>query len=354
MSNDAKVLQRNGPVAHIDLASIVHNCRVVRDAAPNSQIMAVIKADAYGHGLGQVARTLSPHVDALAVARVTEACELRDVGIEDAIIVLQGFASRPELDQCIEGGFLPVVHSDAQVGMMLHEPEYPVWLKVDTGMHRLGLRPSQLMEVCPQLNVIGVMSHLANSDQPDHPLNAAQLEAVQSCTEGLPYPLSLANSGAVLSMPDCHLDWVRPGVMLFGSSADGRQDDRLRESMSLSAPILSVQLLDEGDRVGYGSTWTAEERCRVAVVGVGYADGYPREISHAEVQTHLGRRTVVGRVSMDMLTILLRDDDAFKVGDRVTLWGEGLSISQVAMWAGTIPYTLMTGLAGRVHREYAD
>lgn len=316
--------------------------------------MAVVKADAYGHGLPQVARAIAPWVDALAVARVAEAVALRKSDIGCDIVVLQGFTSRSELADCAVNHFLPVVHTETQIRLMKEEPELPVWIKVDTGMHRLGLTSSQLQDVSPVLNVVGVMSHLANSDQHDHPMNKAQLSELLSCARGLGCPLSIANSGAVLSLPECHLDWVRPGIMLFGASADGREESRIREAMSLTAPVLSLQSLRVGDSVGYGSTWKASEACRIAVVGVGYADGYPREIDGGEVQTAAGRRPIVGRVSMDMLTILLREEDHLDVGDQVTLWGDGLSIREVVAWAGTVPYTLMTGLTGRVHREYIE
>ena len=342
------------PVARVDLTAIVHNCQVVRRMAPDSQIMAVVKADAYGHGLMQVARAIAPWVDAMAVARVTEAVELRESGIDGDVIVLQGFTSESELKDCAIRQLLPVIHTETQIRLMKDEPELPVWLKVDTGMHRLGLVTSRLGDVSRLLNVVGVMSHLANSDQSDHPMNQSQLSDFLSCTRGLGHPLSIANSGAVLSLPDCHLDWVRPGIMLFGASADGREEPRIQEAMSLTAPVLSVRSLEAGDSVGYGSTWKASERCRIAVVGIGYADGYPREIDGGEVQTVAGRRPIVGRVSMDMLTILLREEDDFDVGDQVTLWGEGLGIREVAAWAGTVPYTLMTGLTGRVHREYIE
>lgn len=354
MLNDLTGPIYNRPVACVDLSAIVENCRVVRDMAPASRIMAVIKADAYGHGLTPVARAISNEVDALAVARVEEAQTLREYGVTGELVVLQGFVSQAELAVCQSENLVPVVHTDAQLVWLKNTPELRVWLKVDTGMHRLGLAPETLKDVYRRLNVVGVMSHLANSDEPGHRQNREQLRQLISCTAGLNCPLSLANSGAVLSLPDSHLAWVRPGIMLFGACADGTEEGRIRAAMSLTAPIVSVKALRAGDAVGYGSTWTANEPCRIAVVGVGYADGYPREIANAEVLTANGRRPVVGRVSMDMLTILLRADDEMDVGDHVTMWGEGLPVGEVSSWASTVPYTLMTGLTGRVRREYTD
>ncbi|MCB1691855.1 MAG: alanine racemase [Pseudomonadales bacterium] len=347
----------NRPVAHVNLDAIQRNLDLARRLAPRSKVMAVVKSNAYGHGVISVCNAILG-VDAFAVARVNEGLELREAGIELPVYVLQGFLDTTELDACRISRLVPMLHSPFQVECLKasRHRDMAVWIKIDTGMHRLGFSPEDFrlgMTGGERLNVVGVMSHLANADQPDHPENAAQIEIFNDLTRDLDCELSIANSGGILNLPDSHFDWIRPGIMLYGGSPSGVTDPMLSPAMSLTAPILAINSVTKGDSIGYGSSWYAKRDTRVAVIGIGYADGYPRERANdTPVLVGGERRYIVGRTSMDMMFVEIEQDDAVSPGDSVTLWGDGLSIDDVGSAVGTIGYTLVSRLTPRVRRDF--
>ena len=345
------------PTVRIDLDALRHNLQVARNAAPGSKVMAVIKADAYGHGLTRVAGALRD-ADALAVARMGEAVALDEAGI----VVLGGFMDAQELLEASHRGFELVVHQPEQL-QLLQEARLPkpvrCWLKVDTGMNRLGFSPAQAVpafDVLQELsNIAGsprLMTHLANADVSDDPFTVEQLQRFTPLATQYGGETSIANSAGILGWPESHGDWLRPGIMLYGASpfVDGKASDHdLKPVMTFSARLIAVKQLKAGERVGYGGTWTCPEDLPLGVVGVGYGDGYPRELPSGTPVLVKGKRVpLVGRVSMDMITLDLRQLPDARVGDPVVLWGDGLPAEEIAQAAGTIPYTLFCGITSRV------
>ena len=354
-----------GPTARIDCAALAHNLRVVRARTGGSRVLAVVKADAYGHGAVRAARAFAAS-DGLAVARVDEALALRRAGIRGILLVLGGFRDRESLDRLAAEGLDTVVHAPEQVAMLRARPACPpvrVWVKVDTGMHRLGFSPADFPEVWRVLAAMpGVatplhaMSHFASADEPGGGSSPEQIgrfdDALASVAEAP--PASLANSAAVLAVPAAHRDWVRPGVMLYGASPmpGGRaRDHGLRPAMTLSAPLVAVKRIERGAPVGYAGTWVAPEAMPLGVAAIGYADGYPRHLPSGTAVLVNGRRAALaGRVSMDLIAIDLRGSPDARPGDPVTLWGDGLPVEEIAEAAGTIPYELLARLGPRVER----
>lgn len=355
------------PLARIDLAALRHNLAQARRAATGRRLMAVVKANAYGHGLENLLATLAD-ADALAVARVGEGQHLRDVGFQGRLVILGGCLDENELQQAARLGLELVLHQPQQMALLeqarLSQP-LPCWLKVDTGMHRLGFEPDEAIAAFERLSALeqvagqpGLLTHLANADDRADSYTREQLTRFRPLAECCGVPVSIANSAGILGWPDSHGDWIRPGLMLYGVSpfpGDSGADHGLRPVMTLSARLVAVKQLKTGDAVGYGGAWRCPEDMTLGVVGVGYGDGYPRELAGEAAVLLNGRRTpVVGRVSMDMLTLDLRDQPGAQVGDPVVLWGEGLPVEEVARWAGTIPYTLLCGVTGRVRFQIHD
>lgn len=355
-----------GPTARIDPSALSGNLAVVRALARASRVLAVVKADAYGHGAVRAARALS-EADGLAVARVEEALALRRAGVGGAILVLGGFRDPESLDRLARERVDAVVHAPPQVAMVRSRsggPPVRLWVEMDTGMHRLGFPPSDFREVWRALAALpGVakplhaMSHFASADEPGGGATSRQLARFDDALAGLggaAPPSSLANSAAVLAAPDAHRDWVRPGLMLYGASpmAGGRaQDHGLRPAMTLTAPLVAVKTIERGARVGYGGTWAAPDTMPLGIAAIGYADGYPRHAPSGTAVLVNGRRAALaGRVSMDLVAIDLRGCPDARAGDRVTLWGEGLPVEEIAEAAGTIPYELLARLGPRVER----
>lgn len=357
----------NQPIAWIHLQNILHNFQVAQSCATLSKTMVVIKADAYGHGAREVAKILEQS-DSLAVARVHEAVVLRQASCSAPIVVLEGFLGSQEYDLCSQHNLVPVVHCVEQLDLLLsrvavlpeNKEQMPVWIKLDSGMHRLGFDESQLVQEkskLNQLNIVGVMSHMANADSQAHPLNALQINHFASMLNRFDdnTPAAMANSAATIQIKNSHYQWIRPGIMLYGSSGGAKDNGQLLPGMTLSAPVISTRDLQAGAKIGYGSSWTAEKACRIAVVGLGYGDGYPREMPNGTpVLVNGQRRRLVGRVSMDLLYVLLDADDQITPGDHIQFWGKDLPIDEIAAHAGTIAYTLMTGLTGRVKRIYQN
>lgn len=339
----------------IDLASLTYNFNVARAAAPTSQIMAVVKADAYGHGAEVVAKHLKS-ADAFAVARISEAVALRESGINHPITVLSGFIDQHSVHLAQRYAIDLVLHHPGQLGLF-QSAGVNVWLKFDTGMHRLGLGLKDLedcLKALPESRVLGLFSHFSDADDPSNAKNQVQLEFFLSQTQRFGLPGSLSNSAAILSGLATDQAWVRPGIMLYGANPFVSRSVELRPVMELTAPVIAVKRLRKGDRVGYGSRWHAQDDCTVAVLAIGYADGYPREIKpDTPVELNGQLETVLGRISMDMLTISVSGTPP-SVGDRAELWGHHVAIEEVAAQAGTLSYVLMCGLGTRVPRVYQE
>jgi len=326
-------------------------------------VAAAIKADGYGHGLAQVARTLD--ADAFAVACIEEALALRDAGVNRSIVLLQGVFEAAELSLCARHGLDIVIHHPEQALMLERarlERPLRVWLKIDTGMHRLGLEPETIAAMfrrlrgCPSAAAdIGLMSHLARADERDCAYTLQQLNIFEGATAGLSGERSFANSAGILGWPQTHFDWVRPGIMLYGASpfVDSlAADEGLRPVMTFHTRLISIKRLCQGEPIGYGGTWTCPEDMDVGVAAVGYGDGYPRHAPSGTPVLVNGRvAALVGRVSMDMITLDLRRHPEAQIGDPVVLWGEGLPVERIAEAAGTISYTLLCGVTARVKRE---
>lgn len=344
--------------AQIDLSSLRHNLGVVRAYAPKSRTIAVIKANAYGHGTLRVAHALAGS-DGFALLNLEEAVVLREAGFKQTILLLEGFFSADELPTFAEHRLASVIHCKEQIEM-LEVAGLPVkidvFLKLNSGMNRLGFRPEALVAALQRLQAaravggITLMTHFACADEAQG--IAAQLARFDSLAMGLDMPRCLANSAAILRYPESHGDWVRPGIMLYGSSpfADASAASLdLKPVMSLTSAVIGVQELQAGEAVGYGATYRAEQPMRVGIVACGYADGYPR---HAPTGTPVlvnGQRCrTLGRVSMDMLCVELTAVSGAGIGSPVTLWGKGLPVEEVAAAAGTISYELLCALAPRV------
>ncbi len=353
--------------AIIDISALRHNFRQVRKNAPGRRILAVVKADAYGHGAARVARALD-ETDGFAVARMEEGEALRAIGISKPVLLLSGVSGAEELALATELDLDLVVHHESQMAALerasLGEP-LRVWLKVDTGMHRLGFAPGEVsslwqrLQTCPSVApTVRLMSHLARADERDDGSTREQIACFRSLEKASEAETSLANSAGVLGWPGSHGDWVRPGIMLYGISPfiGGRGESHgLRPVMTLTSRLIAVNKLKKGDAIGYGGTWICPEDMPVGVVAIGYGDGYPR---HAPAGTPVlvndTRVALVGRVSMDLVTVDLRAQPAARPGQRVTLWGRGLPAEEIAEHVGSIAYELVTRIAPRVARESVD
>jgi alanine racemase len=357
------------PAAHavLDLDAAAHNLQMVRSYAPDAKIMAVIKANGYGHGLLRIAEALQ-NVDAFAVARVDEGIRLRKAGIKNRIAVLEGFSCAEELDELLDYRLDAVVHSFTQLEIFDSRTEQGrlgIWLKLDTGMNRLGFKPGEFNAVFQHLNrcsiikqPIRLMTHLANADdkQDATTLNQISLfnDTLAEFSPGLASSneRSIANSAGILAWKEAISDWVRPGVMLYGISPfPDSTGERLglRPIMALHSRLIAVKPIATGDKVGYSGTWVCEKPTTLGVVAIGYGDGYPRYAKTGTPVLVNGQRApLIGRVSMDMITVDLETQPNAKPGDPVTLWGDGLAVEEIALCANTIPYTLVCGVTQRV------
>jgi alanine racemase len=324
--------------------------------------MAVIKANAYGHGLVAVARALES-TDAFAVARVDEGLTLRLAGINTPTVLLEGVFDREQLDAAAGANFELVVHTPEQIELLRTAAagaRFKVWLKLDSGMNRLGFKGAAFGAAHAALSALGsvrapvnLFTHLASADLPELPTTTEQLALFAAATGSLPGERCLENSAAMLSFPDAQADWVRPGLLLYGVSPFAGSigaDYGLRPAMTLHSHVIAVKDLARGERVGYGGDWTASRPTRLAVAAVGYGDGYPRSLgSGAPVLVNGERAGLAGRVSMDMIGIDVTDlHRPPALGDPVVLWGEGLPVEEIAVWADTIPYELLCGISQRV------
>lgn len=339
----------------VDLGALRHNLSRVRAFAPHSKVLAVLKAQAYGHGLLACAEALQ-EADAFAVAFVDEANCCREQGITHPIVVLQGAQNRDELRLAAKLNVRLAVHHEHQIDdLQAEQLSMPLVLKLDTGMHRLGLLPEHYADYMQRLaaHAAGetpwLMTHLACADEPEHPLNRHQLDEFFRVAQHHEGDSSCANSAAIVNFPESHGDWVRPGIMLYGASPDSQSAAQhgLLPVMSFHAPVVSVKTLSAGDAVGYGARWTATQDTRIAVIAAGYADGYPRHAPNGTpVMLHGVRCPLLGRVSMDMIAVDASACAEVAVGDMAELWGKDLPIDEVARAAGTLSYELLCHVGG--------
>jgi len=353
------------PQVMIDLAALRHNFALAKETATHSKIMAVLKADAYGHGILKVASALSS-ADGFAVARLDEAIKLRHAGINKQILVLTGFSDAAEISVFSNYDIDAVLHSESQLEWLescTGIKPLSIWLKINTGMNRLGIEPADMQRISDRLQLSAkvrlpykLMTHLACADDISHQLTDEQIQLFDTLVDGQMGEQSIANSAGLLAWQYAQRHWVRPGIMLYGGSPFvGRTaiDDGLLPVMTFKSRVIALRAVRKGQCVGYGASWQAPQACLIATIAVGYGDGYPR---HAEVGTPVlinGQDApLVGRVSMDSINVDVSELSSVRVGDAVTLWGEGLPIERVAEKSTAISYELMCGITARVNRVY--
>jgi alanine racemase len=344
--------------AQINLAALRANLALVRAKAPGTQVLAVVKANAYGHGLARVLPALED-ADGLALVESDAAIDLRERHYTRRILLLEGFFAERELPELAQRRLATAVHHMDQVRMLeLAQLARPieVFVKVNTGMNRLGFRPDDVAGVClrltstPSVAALRLMTHFARADEDDG--IKEPLAVFEEACKGLPYPRSLANSAGIARFPEVGGDFVRPGIMLYGATPfqyDSAESLGLRPVMTLRSELIGVQELKANDSVGYGASYTASRPHRVGIIACGYADGYPRHAPNGTPVLVCGRKVrLAGRPSMDMLTVDLTDVPEARVGSPVVLWGEGLPVDDVAASASTVGYELLCAVAPRV------
>ena len=346
--------------ALIDLDALAHNLGRVRRLAQGSRVLAVVKADAYGHGAPALLGALAD-ADALAVAHIDEALELREL-TRKPIVVLEGFLDESEWHLCRDNGITPVLHQGEQIALLERLPPAPgsqVWIKLDTGMHRLGFDAPEIDAVLRRLLAAQasvqpiLMTHLARSEEIAHELTARQLSRLDAANATHRLPVSIANSGAIINHPETHRDWVRPGLMLYGHAPGDVGDDGidLRPVMTLRARVIALRDVAAGEEVGYSGRWRAPRATRIATISAGYADGYPAQLRDGTPVLINGRRSpLAGRPSMDMITVDIGERQDVRVGNDAVLWGEGLPATEIATHADILVYQLLTGVSKRVRR----
>lgn len=350
--------------ATISLSALAHNLAVARSHAPHSKIMAVVKANAYGHGLLNAIRGLKA-ADGFAILGLDEALAIRNAGYLQTILMLEGVFSSDELTHVCEHAISIVVHCDAQIKMLeqikLAKP-ISVHLKINTGMNRLGFKPSDFelamsrLLACGNVADLTLMTHFATADEVSG--IAGPFDVFNKTTQGHQYPSSLANSATLLRFPAAHGQWVRTGIMLYGTSPMASQSAtsfNLKPVMQLTSQIIAVQSLEAGESLGYGQAFTAAKKTRVGIVACGYADGYPRHAPNGTPVAVAGKLTqTLGRVSMDMLYVDISNIPEAEMGAHVELWGSQVSVDEVAQAAGTISYELLCAVAPRVSMKVED
>ena len=352
-------------IARIDLDALRRNFQTAQRRAGGARVMAVVKADGYGHGIGPVASALDSLAPKYAVACLEEARAIRETGLIQPVVLLQGVHAEADIDECARNGFEPVFHSFQQLAWLEGLENWPAfWLKVNSGMNRLGFHPDELAGVMSRLQamsadteLLGFVTHFACADDPDSAMTAQQTAVFEKATSSFPDLMkSVANSAAHFRPGQPMFDWSRPGIMLYGGSpmvGTTGPELGLEPVMSLEAPLISTRLVPAGESVGYGAGWVADRDTRMGMVAIGYGDGYPRHAGTNTPAAINGQRIrLIGRVSMDMLAVDLTNAPDAKEGDSVELWGRTVGVDEVAACAGTISYELMTGITGRVPRQY--
>lgn len=347
--------------ADINLDALRHNLAAVRKRAPESRVLAVIKANAYGHGIEPVSRAL-PDADAFAVACIDEAIRVRDAGVTNPVVLLEGVFTPEEQALAAANNFEIVVHCARQLEWLRRYSGAPlaVWLKLDSGMNRLGFKPGEFRAAWNVLRglecVSGapkLMTHLAKADERDIEFTRRQIRVFEEATSGLPGEKSIANSAGTLAFPESHRDWVRPGGLLYGVSPlleSNGLDEGLLPAMTVSTELIAVKNLREGESIGYGGHWHAPESVTYGIAAIGYGDGYPRHAPNGTiVLVNNQRAPLIGRVSMDMIAVDLRGQPNARPGDTVVLWGKNLPLEELADSSGTITYELLCGVTQRVN-----
>lgn len=353
--------------ATINLAACRHNLKVAQHHSAGAKQLCVIKANAYGHGMVPIAQALQD-ADAFAVATIEEAIFLREGGIHQPVVLLEGFTDQRDLLLIQAYHLMTVIHHESQLCMLeaLQGEPVDVWLKIDTGMHRLGFLPEnvpaifQRLQQCSAVNKpFRLMSHLASADERHNDMTRQQISLFDETCRQLAaenYETSIANSAGILGWPESHRNWQRPGIMLYGVSPfeDATSTDLgLQPVMTLRSNLIAVNHYKKGQTIGYGGSYTCEQDMMVGVAAIGYGDGYPRHAGTGTPVLVNGQRVpLIGRVSMDMITVDLRNHPAASIGDEVVLWGEGLPVEEIAAHAGTIGYELLCGVTRRVEFIY--
>jgi len=350
--------------AIIDLPALRHNVQRVRESTKKQRIIAIIKADAYGHGAVRVANSIQTQVDAFGVACIEEALELRDNGIKQPIVLLEGFFEIDELPLVVQHDFELVIHHAHQVNQLLKthlKNPIPIWLKVNTGMNRLGFEPQAVPKICAKLTArseiaypLRLMSHLSCADDVENSYTLQQFNKFSTLVSQFKTEASFANSAGILGWQQTHFDWVRPGIMLYGVSpflqTIGKQNN-LQPVMQLESVLTSIKICEKGAAIGYGATWQCPESMPVGIISIGYGDGYPRHAPSGTPVLLNGQRVpIIGRVSMDMIAVDLRSQPNAKIGDSAILWGDGLPAEEIANLSGTIAYELLCNVNKRVKR----
>lgn len=340
--------------------AIRHNLKRVRKLADGARVMAVVKADAYGHGLKRCLPALVG-ADMLAVATMDEARAIRALAPRVPVLLLEGIMAPAELEAVARLDLEMVVHHESQLDWIERSGRAPgprIWLKLDSGMHRLGFPLDRAVDVHARLRALNgveevvLMTHFACADKPGHPLNRRQIESFDAAVKTLPGSHCMANSAALLNLAETRRDWVRAGLLLYGVSPIAGSDGSalgLAPAMTFETRLIAVNDVPAGDSIGYGARFTADGDMRIGVAAIGYGDGYPRNMPDGTPVLVNGReQTLVGRVSMDMITVDLEGQSGARVGDPVVLWGQGLPVERVAKTLGTIPYELLCRVTRRV------
>ena len=339
--------------AFISQSALQHNIAQARRLAPQSKIVAMVKANAYGHHLEHIEPLLA-QAEMLAVSELSEAKRLRQLS-DKPILLLCGVYSDRDLDQAQQLDCTVVLHATEQLPIITNSTQkLKIWIKVDTGMHRLGLTPEQYQQAigaltqCPHIDTQVVMSHFACADESTHPMNAQQLSVFNQLQ--IHTKKSMANSAMLISNSETHFDYVRPGIMLYGVSPFGTPDTQLKAVMQLQAPVLAIRQLEAGESVGYGATFVADKPTTLATIGIGYGDGYPRHMKNGAPVSIGGKLCrLAGRVSMDLITVDVTNMSV-NIGDNATLWGdENTPVEVLAQYADTTAYELITGVCSRVN-----
>lgn len=350
--------------AVIDTQALRHNLNVIRARAGRSKVIAVVKANAYGHGLVSAALAIQD-AGAYAVARLEEGMSLRAAGIDARVLLLEGVFSRSQLEDAAHDKLDLVVHDLRQIELLEQTggaARFARWLKIDTGMNRLGFSPRDFVPALKRIRMLQtaprelrLMTHLACADERDGQVTREQLIRFAEATQGLKYETSIVNSAGLLGGAAAGSDWVRPGLALYGASPfedSTAADFGLRPVMTLLSTVLTVREISAGARVGYGGAWAASRPSRIAIIAAGYGDGVPRGFqTGTPVLIKKQRAPLVGRVSMDMIAVDVTGIAGVEVGTTATLWGEGLPVEEVARHAGTIPYELLCSISQRVPLE---
>jgi alanine racemase len=345
---------------HIDLAAIGDNVAVLRKKLGNRAFMAVIKADAYGHGAAAVATHIEHQVDAFAVAFTEEAASLRQTGIRKPILVLEGPHTPSDMAAAIELDLWPVLHEPNQLEWLKNQAKTlrSVWLKADTGMHRLGFAHTELPSVRDSLKALGVnnvlaMTHLASAEQPEDSLTLSQLAHWHNTATNWPDQTSLCNSAGALMNYSASCDWARVGYAIYGGKIENTDTIHLKPAMHFASSVIALRHIRQGDSVGYSGRWVAPRDSVIATVPAGYGDGYPRTAKDGTPVAINGQLApLAGTVSMDMLTVDVTDCSGVELGAAATLWGNSPAVDAVAPHAETIGYELMTRVTGRPKRLY--